>query len=204
MINQSLCCIFVHIPKNAGTSVERYLSDPRVVGDPSLNTFLGGDHTHYTLAELKSELSEDIFNNYFKFTIVRNPWDRMVSLYEYCVSGGRNNELWVGCDFRTFCRKFKANSLLVHTQHSFKGEIYSAHLLKQHEFISKDIDFVLRYENLSGDFKRVAARLKLEVPFLPKTNNSVRRPYREYYDDVLKDLVRDIFIEDIRVFSYTF
>ena len=228
MISYSLGCIFIHIPKNAGTSMEQYLMDITFgKEDPTFNPYVGGAYTHYTLSQIRDELksggaktragavrtgcnpqypssSEGIYDKFFKFAIVRNPWERMISLYEYCVAGGRENELWVGCDFRTFCHKFKENRLLVHSAHSYKGEIYKEHLRKQHEFIDRDIDFVLRYENLSKDFKRVADHLGLSVPFLPKTNSSKRRPREEYYDNLTKDLVREIFVEDIRVFSYHF
>ena len=65
--------IFTHIPKTAGQSV---------------NDVLGIDSTrkgHKDIRELQSKLDPDIYNNYKKFGIIRNPFDRLVSLYSYRV-----------------------------------------------------------------------------------------------------------------------
>ena len=58
--------IFVHIPKNAGTSICRYFN--------YLATY------HETIYDFK-ETFPDKYNSYKKFAIVRNPYDRMVSWY---------------------------------------------------------------------------------------------------------------------------
>ena len=74
--------IFVHIPKNAGESVEKALGMYR--GDPK-QTMWGvvGKRTvlqHLTGVELRDRIGDEaIWNGYFKFAIVRNPWSKAVS-----------------------------------------------------------------------------------------------------------------------------
>jgi len=74
-------CIFVHIPKNAGTSVEELLigceSAPR--------------SQHFTCRELKSQ-NPELYSSLFRFCIVRNPYDRLISAYEYLLHGGNRSE----------------------------------------------------------------------------------------------------------------
>ena len=71
---------FIHIPKTAGTSVEQFIKDN---GKNEIN-YLGVQNNrsmhHYTALELK-KLEPHIFDIYYKFSIVRNPYDRLLSEY---------------------------------------------------------------------------------------------------------------------------
>ena len=69
MINHQYCCIFVHIPKTAGKSINR---------------FFGMEwQKHKDLSRYAQELPPQLFSSYFKFAIVRNPWDRILSDYNF-------------------------------------------------------------------------------------------------------------------------
>ena len=69
------CCVFIHIPKAAGTSLTRTLFD-----SPSR-------HLHYTEYQRTNPRK---FQQYFKFTFVRNPYDRLFSAYTFLKKGGLN------------------------------------------------------------------------------------------------------------------
>ncbi|PKH03427.1 hypothetical protein CXF72_06350 [Psychromonas sp. MB-3u-54] len=88
-------CIFVHIPKNAGQSIETVFlehngltwdtraplllrkNDNPKLGPERLGHLLAADYTKYKY------ISEKLFNQYFKFAVVRNPYSRLVSFYKY-------------------------------------------------------------------------------------------------------------------------
>src|SRR5215470_13559254 len=69
MINHQYRCIFVHIPKTAGKSINRF--------------FRMEWQKHKDLSCYFRELQPELFSHYFKFAIVRNPWDRILSDYNF-------------------------------------------------------------------------------------------------------------------------
>lgn len=75
--------IFVHVPKCAGASVSN-----------AIYGCLGGGHT--TLDQYLDVFEPACIRNYFKFTIVRNPWSRLVSAYSFLSNGGfcRSDDEW--------------------------------------------------------------------------------------------------------------
>ena len=86
MISDRLRCIFIHIPKTAGSSIEDVLfPHPRTTeqfwGLP--NKYQTGGLQYLMAKHIKLEVPSDIFNSYFKFTVIRNPWDKAVSQFCY-------------------------------------------------------------------------------------------------------------------------
>lgn len=93
MISHENKCIFVHIPKVAGTSIISIFDDQVKVKtenrlllpfEPDANKF-DPPPTHLRITDYVKygHVSKEIFYEYFKFTFVRNPWDRIVSVYKY-------------------------------------------------------------------------------------------------------------------------
>src|SRR5881296_4576877 len=93
MISLQKRFLFVHIPKTAGNSIQSALrdySEDQLVAlrkeqdgierfglrNPNYNI-----KKHSTLAEYRDALGNEQFRSLYKFTCVRNPWDRMVSYY---------------------------------------------------------------------------------------------------------------------------
>ena len=76
IISASRQFVFVHIPKNAGTSISAVLM-PFADGQSAALP----DTTHETVPALLSRHPE--LAGYFKFAFVRNPWERLVSLFFY-------------------------------------------------------------------------------------------------------------------------
>ena len=96
-ISHDLKTIFIHIPKNAGESIERSLG--MHAGNPQQNFFgvVNNRHVlqHLTANELRSRRQfSEIWHEYFKFAVVRNPYSRFVSRYNYTklVTKNKNEE----------------------------------------------------------------------------------------------------------------
>ena len=94
MISHHHKCIFIHIPKTGGTSIENVLRQDKSKGSDHR---LLHEYSHYS-----------VFNSYFKFAIVRNTYDRIWSLYSYYSSGGNQQNLQTITDYyHHYKNKFK-------------------------------------------------------------------------------------------------
>jgi len=202
-------CIFVHIPKTAGQSVEHIFlklmglrwenrsllllreNDDSSIGPPRLahlkaSEYLTGRH-----------VTEEQFKSYFKFAFIRNPWDRIVSAYRFRGHKYR-------CDFKTF--------LFKHFPESGWTGAYTQ-VIPQYEFLFDSqeqllVDYIGRFETLQEDFYQVCCMLgikKLQLPHITRTSqNDVPRHYSEYYDDESREFIAQFYKKDILVFNYAF
>jgi len=188
-------CIFIHIPKNGGMAVNDGLFDGRMIGG------------HSTAAFFKVVFGKQ-FDEYFKFAIARNPWDRLVSAYEYLKGGGmdyRDRE-WeqkhIGQyhDFKSFVNNW------LNEKNIYKG----MHVMPQTEFVCDRsgkviVNYIGRFEHFEDSFADVCNRLGKPECKLPHTNKSVReKDYRTYYGDEEAMRVAKVYRKDIETFGYTF
>ena len=193
-------CIFVHIPRCAGTAMKTALFEQ-----------LGG---HLTSSEWRKRCSER-WRDYFKFTFIRNPWDRTVSNYEYA---RMSNSFWHGgsdkplhpkhqvlqeASFDEFVDLLYRGQLPIDVVGQDQGD---RHLFSLRYFIGDgcEMDFIGRLENLAADFKIVCDHLGLEDVELPVLNASSRRPYSEYYCRDTRRKVGEVYRADIRTFGFDF
>lgn len=127
-------------------------------------------------------------DQYFVFTFVRNPWDRMVSGY-FSRREIRNQEIGHAVDFSEYCRRSPL-------RHQYNNS-------KQHgEPVA--YDFVGRFESLQADFDAVCDRLGFKRMPLPYRNASKHANYREYYTAETRDLIARNYARDIDLFGYRF
>lgn len=195
----SLKCIFIHVPKAAGVSVCRALFGG-----------LAGGHTHIGMYQMVFSKTE--FADYFKFTFVRNPWDRLLSAYAFLQSGGldESDRQWSRANLHQF-ETFEDFVLGWVTEANIISHI---HFIPQYRFVclpfSKRIgvDFVGRYEHLERDFAHVRDRLGLESTVkLPHHNRGpgAARPgdFRRHYTAAMREVVERVYAQDIELFGYT-
>ncbi|MAB37988.1 MAG: hypothetical protein CL528_10055 [Aequorivita sp.] len=187
-------CIFIHIPKNAGLSVCYTLFG---------NT--GGSHRK--IVDYKKIFSPNTFNRYYKFTFVRNPWDRLVSTYFFLKKGGltEKDKIWADANLLAFT-DFKDFVKLWLTEENINNSLHFQH---QHVFLIDEkgniaVDFIGRFENIKEDFKKITDKLNIKRT-LKKTNTSKRKEdYRLYYDEETKAIVNEVYRKDIQLFNYEF
>ena len=184
-------CIFIHIPKTAGTSIARALFHQV--------------SRHMPWYEYKNA-NAGKFRKYFKFAFVRNPWDRLVSTYFFLKKGGMNelDRKWAADNidryrgFEEFVQDWLTESNIWSWVH-FKPQYYficDAQLNLQ-------MDFIGRYENLESDFETVAARLHLQSTLQPAYPGQ-HRHYTSYYNHRTCDIVSRVYQKDIELFNYKY
>ncbi len=216
-ISHPLRAIFVHIPKTGGTSVEAALGmhgDRHDIGlKPYFNQIIdlehlyGRDLQHMTAAELEQRLGDRArFECYFKFAIVRNPWERLVSTLAWTNQKWARGEPLERAEFTravrelhaAFCRAGRSSAALAS----------STHLRPQALFTIDGaslpcLDYIARHESLASDWDRICERLEISAP-LPVRMKSHHGPYRDYYDAETRAMVGEMYDEDVRCFHYEF
>ena len=189
MIIKNLKLIFIHIPKNAGSSVLEFFDWDKIRGEKYGKKY---GKKHGGVKHYAKKLGKKYYE-YCSFTIIRNPWDRMVSLYFYY----RERKVREAQQY-----EFKEWILLPEL---ITGDIWHtqiSYLTDLNEEI--DVDFILRFENIEEDWKQLLQDICLPYGKLPHINTSEHEDYRSYYDNKTIGFVQDSCREDIEQFGYTF
>lgn len=169
---------FIHIPKNAGSSLVRWLEENNI-------KILRGEEPkkvgiHRYASFWKNE-------NLEKFCIIRNPYTRVISYYNYLTK----IEQW-NYTFEEFVRKKLSN---------IKTKIPNAWNLQVNWIYDNDellIDKIIRYETMESELQEY---FNCFQP-LPKLNISTLDNYDNYFDEDLKEIVYDHFKKDFEILGY--
>ncbi|MGA9575901.1 MAG: sulfotransferase family 2 domain-containing protein [Lysobacterales bacterium] len=180
--------IFIHINKTAGTSVGN------AIGLPIKH--------HQTAREVIAKIGREKWNRAYKFTLVRNPWDKVVSHYEYRRKKNKNDLSEREIPFNEWVKKTYGpdkDPFYYDNEKAFQPQI---EWLKDDEG-NISIDFVGKFETIDEDFERIKSTIGISAE-LPHLNASKRAGYRSYYDDQTREIVAQWFREDIETFDYQF
>lgn len=197
MISHKDKCLFVHIPKSAGQSIEsvfvsrmgltwqqrealllRPNQDP-AKGPPRLAHLTAAEYVHL------GYISEVQFSEYFKFSFVRNPWARVVSEFNYRRVQG---EPAYQCKFKDFLfHHFPKQS----TDNHGLAKDYYRHVIPQWEFLydkqgKQLVDFIGKFESLQTDFNQVCHLLHIPEQHLPHKNKHVAAGLRQRLSQKLR------------------
>lgn len=220
MISREHKCIFVHIPKTAGTSIEKKLG--------LFDELEQGVQDHRGIRHLEPWSSEHIrhlsskrgiriflerllesyryerplaakkFKGYFKFSFVRNTWSRVYSWYRNVLRDSMHREA-LGVDKDTSLKKFLIEH---HQQTGLNSQFYWLRGVDK----KVRVDFIGRFENLEEDFESVCNKIGISDPSLPKilhTDTEIKH-YRKGYDSETKNIVEERYSEEIDYFGFEF
>lgn len=218
MVSHQHKCIFIHIPKTAGTSIEyklgfdatrkRNMQDHRAIRmfEPcylaqTVRTALHGDITplrkyvrHW--AKGRHFVSQQQYQTYFKFAFVRNPWARVHSWYKNLMRDPILKQTFTiddSCTFEQYVHERLGTWWLQPQMYwitDSRGQVA--------------LDFVGRYEQLSDDFAKVCRMIGLPNAELPKVNLGTRSDYRPHYSDETRAIVAQHYAEEIERFNFVF
>jgi chondroitin 4-sulfotransferase 11 len=201
IINHQHRFIFIHIQKTAGSSITEALN--RLDGSQQL----GYQHS------MMNSLETAIYEGYWVFCFVRNPFDRLVSWWNMMMHKGIHNDfsrylLSNSSNFSEFldCTEVidDQNALIPSMNEPYPKSI----AFNQLDYITgKDgrlaVHFIGRFESLQADFKRISDAIGVQL-VLPHSNAYERKHYREYYSPGDVEKVRRMYKRDLKFFGYDF
>lgn len=209
IIKTKLPFIFICNPKCASKSVCRSFGIPKGhAADPKFY--------HMSLNDIRKYYSLNNLSKYFKFSIVRNPFDRLVSLYHdfyYLREGNKKtflkigrNEFWPNSIYYKSKGDFNIYCDLLYNSSKWRNEIHHRPQVKNITSYNSNLklDFIARYEKLNEDWDIIKSKLDINIDLI-KINSSKRgRNYKNYYNENSKKLVNKIYEEDLDTFKYKF
>jgi len=189
--------LFIHLPRTGGISMCKSLNLP-VLGHQPMTKFI------------KPFPLSLFYKKPFSFAFVRNPWDRVVSIF-FLLNGkwtNKKNER----DRKIYVEKYKGN-FDNFVLESFNGDnplIFSQQHFKPQYFYVCDkkgniaMDFIAKYENIQEDFDKICDKIGLDRIELVHENGSIHKNYRGYYNEETKEIIRKAYQKDIELFGYEF
>jgi len=198
--------IFIDITKNAGTAIIKSF-----MKEYPHNNYEGKHHSipnftspiNWPEAPTCTHITEQDIEQNTLFTVIRNPWDRMVSLYFWGIKSW-----YFDCkNFKDFIRRANNNDYKEYNQHRYRRQI---------EWISNEngdiiVKNILFFENLQRDFDAfISSKIKIPNFKILKRNTAKQRSgierkhYTEYYDKETIEIVAEKYAKDIEYFGYEF
>lgn len=198
-INQKHNLLFIHIPKNAGTTIENIFSmynNPSSLWSGSELVLNEGNfapqHLNYTL--LTKVYPEVNFDSMIKFTFVRNPYNRVISVFNWNLKYGwytpKFDKKFTNKEFNNFLKEFVSKQ-------------DSSHKLPQSFYFDCEYDFVGRVENFKEDFTNFLTKYNIPIKYKGQHDNKTNS------NQILNklsleniDLINKLYEEDFKRFNY--
>lgn len=222
--------IYTKTYKTAGTSVEsyfephcmgmgewdqqherdQYISEHGIIGARSKDTSHSEYYNHMSALEIKQKIGDEIWDAYFKFTVIRNPFSKLVSAW-YHFKGPE-------CTFKNALRTHLFNPGAVTSILIGKKDIVGFREWVAREKLPVDrdkyliggevcVDYFIRFESLAEGIAEVHQKLGIPLPDfnLPKFKQgfrSSRFPISAFYDSQTEARVRELFAWEFDYFDY--
>jgi hypothetical protein len=224
IISHSRRFIFIKSAKTAGTSLEAALSNycggndvVTPLGDYEFNRDETGRWVHLSMnaegfeqhdwgVTIRDKVGPAVWNSYFKFSIARNPWDRVVSLFNWKARNDKSLKPKTGLlgkiglpvdELREVRRRF-AEFVLGDWETNDRFYVIDDELC---------VDSIIRYESLADDTLGLCRRIGVPPIELPRLKSGFRPGqyhYSQYYDETTKAIVAERHRNDLRLFGYRF
>ncbi|MFT6809280.1 MAG: hypothetical protein ACJA01_002516 [Saprospiraceae bacterium] len=205
--------LFIHVHKTGGHSIQNILREYSEDTIECITDIHDGierysvknnkykTKKHTTLSEYKKVLEPYIFENIYKFATIRNPWDKAISFY---FSPHRRVEEWNRDIFIKTLRQMPTLRSFIQYETRFLRTLRKFKLFIYSNDLDAHVDFIMRFEELESDFKKVCKQLEIKTTSLTNRNASNHKHYSKYYDKEMIEMVRDKFSEEIEFGDYKF
>jgi len=208
--------IYLKTVKTAGTSIEAALEEyclpeghePVPTSTPAIETeagiigargkkFAPGSkwRNHMSAEDVRSQVDPEVWDGYFKFCNIRNPWEKTVSWFHFenpDMKKKPQGEIFAA--FRAWLRDTKTPRGLDHRVYFIDGK--------------PAVDDVIRYDNMADDFERICAVLGVKAREIPSLKTSERGkkkiPYQRYFDLATRTRVQNMYAKQITQYGWAF
>ena len=210
--------MYYSIPKVACTTIKTCIAKLENIDAKTL----GVHHRNPAIKRLTMrEANVELYKNYYRFSFVRNPWDRLFSCYKNKIydpprffpkSNAYHNEKG---EFKDFIRRYGDLGFrnmefedFVDFVVEIPDHLCDPHFLPQHYFLDIErINFLGRFENFRSDILKVLEKISvvsnLTDIISEKKQSSSPGSYKDAYDNRTIDLVAAKYAKDIQLFNYT-
>jgi chondroitin 4-sulfotransferase 11 len=184
--------IFIHIPKNGGTSITDFLYGKRA--------------GHNTALEIQKFLGEEKFSDIYSFSLSRNPYDRLLSAYNYAINGGgaqggiRRRKEYSSLEFKSFSTFVK--EWLIFQDSNELEIIFQPQFLFVCDGKEKPIlNWIGKVEN-PGEVEKKLEEITGQPAKIKRLNKTLGIMAKGIYDDELYELVFHYYQRDFEIFDY--
>lgn len=222
--------IYTKTVKTAGTSVEsyfekycmpegewvftggreEYISSDGIIGYRGIDARGKKWRNHMPAKEIRNNISIPIWDSYFKFCVIRNPFDKLISGFYFFEKQKQNPKLQAN-------RQSEISQSLDNINDEGPIERFRSWIKNGEAVIDRDkylidqeicVDYFIKYEELENEIKHVCG--VLDVPFeperIPKMKAGVRNreiPIRQFYDEETIEIVKRMYQFELEEFKYS-
>ncbi len=186
--------IFIAVPKTATHAVRMALRPELGDQDEEHCTLFeqkrtsynfNSSHGHIPASAIRQAVGEQVWNEYFKFGFVRNPFDKAFSTFSFLKGRGAKEETLEEC----------LDSEEIKRRCLFRP---------QAEYFDEQMDYIGKYETLQESFNLICSKVGIKEKTLVRINSSVHKDYKSFYSEALKEKVQAIYKQDLVKFNYEF
>ncbi|MCB1202758.1 MAG: sulfotransferase family 2 domain-containing protein [Verrucomicrobiae bacterium] len=226
--------IYTKTAKTAGTSVESYFEQYCMpegewtpehnrevhVSDAGIIGFRGANRpketewfNHMPAKRIKAQVGDEIWNSYFKFCVVRDPFDKAVSAFYHFYKS--RESAGVKPEYKSLKQRvlgfFKKEAKFDTIQEEFEHWLKSGGMVVDRDKYTIDgefcVDEVIRYENLQGDMEKVCLRIGVDwdPDRLPEFKKGIRDDkvgLSEIYTAKSAKIISDLYAYELDRFGY--
>jgi len=196
-----LQCIFIHIPKCAGSAVQKGLFGSYIFG-------------HQTIRQYQIALPSTQYQNAWKFTVTRDPWERIVSAWRFLMSGVSDRTRLSVEDAEYFAENLSQYSTFDHfvndwLVHQNLHECGCLHFKPQLHYLREfsgaiPTDCMVKLSDLSQEYEKLRRRFDGGELIVDNATKGEPVDYRSFYTsaETFANVSR-IYADDIRALGYS-
>lgn len=202
MIDHKTKCIFVHIQRTGGTIIEKQLMGNDL-------WWIEPESKHLIASRMKKKYAE-YWNDYFKFSIIRDPWARTVSMLrfpeEFYIQKDRNTGKLV--NVQSYIDKYTLrNNCFIETDTRFVDPRFcydeNKHKLNQVylNILDEELDYIGKYENLEETLSYISSKIGVNLTINARQGSI---SYDNYFTEETKEMITSLYENDLKHFNYSY